>query len=195
MADQDQTASDESLHSRTITWSDPAHAASIAAGLSGLDITRGLRDGLIPGPPLTQVMGMRCVVAEAGLFSLTVEYDPSLENMVGMFHGGVAASMLDTVMGCAAHSALPAGYGFVTLDMSVTYLRPITRANTPALASARVMNQGRRTIHVSGEIRGFDKRLVAHAIANFSVVGGGASGSEVRDDDRSRAPNHRGGSV
>jgi uncharacterized protein (TIGR00369 family) len=102
---------------------------------------------------------------------MRLEYDPSLENTMGMLHGGAAATMLDTAMGCAANTLLPAGSAVVTLDLTITYLRPITARQTPILATGRVVNLGRRTIYVSGEVRGAGDKLLAHAVGNFSIVG------------------------
>jgi uncharacterized protein (TIGR00369 family) len=159
------------MHERTVTWHDPVHGAKLATGLSGLEIMRGIRDGRLPAPPMARLLGFRCVVAEPGEIGMRLDYEQSLENTMGMLHGGVAATMLDTAMGCAANTLLPVGAAVVTLDLSVTYLRPITTGQTPIMATGRVVNLGRRTVYLTGEVKGADGKLLAHAVGNFSIVG------------------------
>jgi uncharacterized protein (TIGR00369 family) len=161
----------DGLRERTISWHDPVHAAPLSKGLSGLEIMERVRDGLLPGPPMTRLIGFRCILVEAGKIGMRLDYDPSLENFMGMAHGGVAATMLDTAMGCAAHTMLPAGSGIVTLDLTITYLKPITARQEPIVATGKVLDMTRRTIFVTGEIRAGDDTLLAHSVGNFPIVG------------------------
>lgn len=156
---------------RTVSWHDPLHASSLVNGLSGLEMMRGIRDGTLPAPPMACLIGFRCVTAEPGEVAMSLDYDPSLENLMGMAHGGVAATMLDTAMGGAASTMLPTGSGVVTLDLTITYMRPTTARQTPVVATGRVINLGRRTVYVGGDVRSRDGGLVAHAVGNFSIVG------------------------
>jgi uncharacterized protein (TIGR00369 family) len=157
-------------HTRTITWHDAEAARSRLAGKTGLEVMQGIRDGTLPPPPMARVIGFRCVVAEPGEVAMQLDYDPSLENAIGMLHGGVAASMLDTAMGAAANTLLPAASGAVTLDLSITYLRPATPASAPITATGKVVNLGRTVAYVTGEVTDAKGRLVAHAVGNFSVL-------------------------
>lgn len=157
-------------HSRTITWHDAEDARAQLAGKSGLEVMQGIRDGTLPPPPMARVIGFRCIVAEAGEVAMQLDYDPSLENAIGMLHGGVAASMLDTAMGAAANTLLPAASGAVTLDLSITYLRPATPANAPITATGKVLNLGRTVAYVTGEVTDAKGRLIAHAVGNFSIL-------------------------
>ena len=84
------------------------------------------------------------------MFSETVVR--SDENLMGMAHGGVAATVLDTAMRCAASTMLPFGSGIVTLDLTITYLWPITARQRPVVATGCVINCGRRTVYVGGEV-------------------------------------------
>jgi uncharacterized protein (TIGR00369 family) len=157
-------------HTRTITWHDAEAARGRLAGKTGLEVMQGIRDGTLPPPPMARVIGFRCIVAEPGEVAMQLDYDPSLENAIGMLHGGVAASMLDTAMGAAANTLLPAASGAVTLDLSITYLRPATPASAPITATGKVVNLGRTVAYVTGEVTDAKGRLVAHAVGNFSVL-------------------------
>ena len=157
-------------HTRTITWHDAEAARSRLAGKTGLEVMQGIRDGTLPPPPMARVIGFRCIVAEPGEVAMQLDYDRSLENAIGMLHGGVAASMLDTAMGAAANTLLPAASGAVTLDLSITYLRPATPASAPITATGKVVNLGRTVAYVTGEVTDAKGRLLAHAVGNFSIL-------------------------
>ncbi len=101
---------------------------------------------------------------------MRLDHDASLENTLRMLHGGVAATMLDTAMGAAAHTMLPVGSAVVTLDLTLTYIRPIDFRNTPVTATGRVINVGRRTVYVSGEVIDRNGALTVHGVGNFSVL-------------------------
>lgn len=165
------SASTLTEHSRTITWHDAEDARAMLAGKSGLEVMRGIRDGTLPPPPMARVIGFQCVLAEPGEVAMQLAYDFSLENAIGMLHGGVAASMLDTAMGAAANTMLPTASGAVTLDLSITYLRPATPASSPVTATGRVVNLGRTVAYVTGEVTDAKGRLLAHAVGNFSILG------------------------
>jgi uncharacterized protein (TIGR00369 family) len=155
---------------RTVTWHDPAAARAQAAGWTGLEIMRGIRDGTLPPPPMARLIGFACVIAEPGEITMELQPDESLENLMAMVHGGAAATMLDTAMGAAAHTLLPADKASVTLDLKVNYLRPLTIASGPIRASGKVLNLGRSNVYVEGEVRDAAGKLAVHAVGNFSIV-------------------------
>ena len=163
---------DALTRSRTVTWQDPAAIRDRVRGQTGLEIMRGIRDGVLPPPPMARLIGFRCVVAEPGEVVMELSPEESLENTMGMIHGGTAAAMLDTAMGGAAHTLLPGDKATVTLDLTLTYLKPVTVASGPIRAIGRVLNLGGRTAYVTGEVRDGADRLMVHAVGNFSIVGG-----------------------
>jgi uncharacterized protein (TIGR00369 family) len=160
----------ETRRERTVVWQDAKSVAPLVGGLSGLEIMRGIRDGAVPPPPMARLIGFRCTVAEPGEVAMQLDHDPSLENTMGMFHGGAVATLLDTAMGCAAHTLMDVPNGIVTLDLTLTFLRPVTASNAPVTAIGRVLNKGRQTLYVTGEVRDRADKLVAHAVGNFSIV-------------------------
>jgi uncharacterized protein (TIGR00369 family) len=160
----------EARRTREVSWHDPRLVPALVSGLTGLEVMRGIRDGELPGPPMAKLVGFRCVLAEEGEIAMSLDHDPSLENSLGMIHGGATATVLDMAMGCAAHTTLPIGSTPVTLDLHVTYLRPVTQRNAPVLVTGKVVNVSRQTIYVTGEARDRDDALVAHAVANFQVL-------------------------
>jgi len=155
---------------RTVTWEDPTSVGPQTIALSGLDIMQRIRDGALPPPPMARLIGFECVVAETGEIVMEISPDGSVENGLGIAHGGMVATMLDTAMGAAANTVLPAGKVSVTLDLTITYLAAVKRGSAPIRATGKVTNVGRRTIYVVGEVRARADKLVAHAVGNFSII-------------------------
>src|SRR3981189_1392802 len=107
-------------------WQAPGPVAKAASGMSGLEAMRAIRDGILPEPPMARLIDFRMRVAEPGRIVMELEPHESLENTIGLLHGATAAALLDTAMGCAVTTMLPAGQGSVTLDLKLTYLRPLS---------------------------------------------------------------------
>ena len=95
----------------------------------------------------------------------------ALENTIGLLHGATAAALLDTAMGCAISTMLPAGQGAVTLDLKLTYLRPLSVKSGTISAEGKVIKLGRQTSYAEGLVRDGAGNLAVHATATFSMVG------------------------
>ncbi len=104
---------------RTFSWRDPAATAAEGMKLAGIDYIRAIQSGELPPPPIARLLEMDIIDAEEGraVFALTpAEW---MYNPIGMVHGGIAATILDSCMGCAVHTTLPAGVGYTTTDVQV----------------------------------------------------------------------------
>ncbi|HEY2610682.1 MAG TPA: PaaI family thioesterase [Reyranella sp.] len=79
--------------------------------MDGLTLIKGLMEGRFPAPPISEVLGFDIAEAESGRVVFT--YTPVFGhyNPLGSVHGGVAATLLDSVMGCCIHTTLKAGVG------------------------------------------------------------------------------------
>lgn len=158
--------------SRLVEWHDANDAQRLMAGLTGLQIMQGIRDKRLPAPPMARLIGFDCVLAEEGRIIMRLDTpDESLLNPAGLVHGGTAATMLDTAMGAASHTVLPLGQAAVTLDLKLTYLRPLTVRSGPVEAEARVINITPRTLYVEGWVRDGKGRLAVHATGVFMPIG------------------------
>lgn len=94
---------------RLVDWQAPGPVAEAAAGMSGLETMRAIRDGLLPEPPMARLIDFRLRVAEPGRIVMELQPHEGLENTIGLLHGATAAALLDTAMGCAISTMLPAG--------------------------------------------------------------------------------------
>src|ERR1700677_5116154 len=160
-----------SRRERRIEWQAPGPVAKAAAAMSGRAAMRAIRDGILPPPPMARLIGFRMRVAEPGRIVMELEPHEGLENTIGLLHGATAAALLDTAMGCAISTRLPAGLGAVTLDLKLTYLRPLSVRSGTISAEGKVVKLGRQTSYAEGFVRDGSGNLAVHATATFSMIG------------------------
>ena len=160
-----------SRRQRVVNWQAPGPAAKVAAGMSGIETMYAIRDGILPPPPMARLIGFRMSVVEPGRIVMELDPDESLENTIGLLHGATAAALLDTAMGCAISTMLPAGQTSVTLDLKLTYLRPLSVRSGTILAEGKVVKLGRQSSYAEGFVRDGSNNLAVHATATFSMIG------------------------
>ena len=160
-----------SRRERVVDWQAPGPVARVAAGMSGLEVMRAIRDGILPEPPMARLIDFRLRVAESGRIVMELEPHEGLENTVGLLHGATAAALLDTAMGCAISTMLPAGQGAVTLDLKLTFLRPLSVKSGTISAEGKLIKLGRQSSYAEGFVRDGAGNLAVHATATFSMIG------------------------
>jgi uncharacterized protein (TIGR00369 family) len=133
----------EPERTRTVSWEDPLIGAGAAPGMSGLDYLRAIAAGDLPPPPIALLLGMELGHIEEGRAAFELNVGEHLYNPIGSVHGGVLATLMDSALGCAVQSTLPAGTPYTTVDLSVTYLRPVTTKTTRLRCEAEVVHRGR----------------------------------------------------
>jgi len=167
---KDMSAEDDDAgRTRTVTWEDPRALAAAARGLSGLEYLRKIVAGELPRPPISALMNFGLAELEEGRAVFTVEPAEYHYNPIGVVHGGLAATLLDSAMGCAVHSTLPAGAGYTTLEIKVNYVRPLTAETGEVRAEARVIHVGGRTATAEGRVVDRAGKLYAHATTTCIV--------------------------
>jgi uncharacterized protein (TIGR00369 family) len=157
---------------RVLEWDDPVVAANAGAELTGLDYMRALELGEIPPPPMAITLNMRPVEVEHG--RAVFEGHPGEEhyNPIGVVHGGYAATLLDSAIGCAVHTTLPAGVAYTTLTLETKFVRAITRNTGPVRAEAWVAHRGRRQATAEGRLTAVETgKLLAHATGTCMILG------------------------
>ncbi|UGY13695.1 PaaI family thioesterase [Bradyrhizobium septentrionale] len=160
------------LRTRVVEWQAPGPVAKAAMPMSGIEAMRAIRDGRLPPPPMAKLIGFRMAVVEPERIVMELEPHESLENTIGLLHGATAAALLDTAMGCAISTVLPAGQTSVTLDLKLTYLRPLSSRSGTISAEGKVIKLGRQTSYTEGFVRDGRGNLAVHATATFSMLGG-----------------------
>lgn len=156
---------------RTVTWADPMIGAEAAMSLSGLDYLRAIADGDIPPPPVATLLGMEIAHVDPGRAVFALEPGEHLYNPIGSVHGGMLTTLLDSALGCAVHSTLEAGVAYTTVDLSVTFLRPVTRETGRLICEADVVHAGRKIATARAQIVDGEGRLYATATTTCVILG------------------------
>jgi uncharacterized protein (TIGR00369 family) len=158
---------------RTFSWEDPAQGAARGARLSGLEYLREIALGVAPRPPFAAMLGFSILSVEPARVVFAMEPAEWMYNPIGSVHGGIAATILDSCMGCAVHTLLPAGVGYTTSDLQVRYVRAMAIDTGQVLAEGRVLHRGRRTATAEGRLYAAgDETLLAHATTGCVILGG-----------------------
>ena len=119
--------SENDERTRTFTWDDPATGLSAAHTLSGLDYLRAMQRGELPSPPIAATLDFTIAEIDEVRVVFTVIPAQYHYNPIGAVHGGLAATLCDSAMGCAVHSTLPAGTVYTTIERKVSYIRALTK--------------------------------------------------------------------
>jgi uncharacterized protein (TIGR00369 family) len=166
-------SSPETSRSRTLVWQDPVATAAAGATMTGLEYMTAIVAGELPPPPIAVTMQLRPVELEEG--RVVFEGEPGEEhyNPIGVVHGGYAATLLDSALGCAVHTTLPAGVGYTSLGLEVKFVRPISRDTGRVLCEASVLYRGRKQATAEAKLTAADSgKLLAHGVATCMILGG-----------------------
>jgi len=163
----------DKARTRTFSWEEPKALAEAARGLSGLEFLKRVASGELPRPPISALMNFGLAELEEGRAVFTAEPAEYHYNPIGVVHGGLAATLLDSAMGCAVHSTLPAGAGYTTLEIKVNYVRALTAETGEVRCEARVIHVGGRTATAEGKVLDAAGKLYAHATTTCIVLNGG----------------------
>jgi uncharacterized protein (TIGR00369 family) len=157
---------------RSFSWEDPAATAAAGLEMSGLECMRAIIDGTLPPPPIARLLDFTIVEVADGHAVFAMEPAEWMFNPIGSVHGGIAATILDSCMGCAVHTTLAAGVGYTTADIQVRYIRAMGTETGRVLAEGRVVHRGRRTATADGRLFvESDERLIAHASTGCVILG------------------------
>lgn len=120
--------------------------------MTGLEHLEAIRDGRFPPPPIADLLGIELVEVGHGRATFAAHPGERHYNPIGVVHGGLAATLLDSAMGCAVQSTLEAGVGYTTLDLNTTFLRPIMSDTGKVLCEAAVVHAGSRVATAEGRL-------------------------------------------
>jgi uncharacterized protein (TIGR00369 family) len=152
----------QTSRTRTISWEDPTEAVYTGKTISGIAYLRALQSGELPPPPIAVLMGMWIAEVSEGRVVFAAEPTEYHYNPLGTVHGGVMATLLDSALGCAVQSMLPAGTSYTTLELKVNYLRPITTKTGTVYAEGKIIHIGGRIATAEGRLTDADGKLYAH---------------------------------
>ena len=141
----------------------------VMAAMAGIDFVRAIFDGRLPAPPIMQSIEPFDSTVEPGVVVMYSTPGFRHYNPIGSVHGGYAATLLDSAMGLAVHSALPAASGYTTLEFKISFIRGMTENTGPVRTEGRILNVGRRAATAEARITDAKGRLLAHATTTCLV--------------------------
>lgn len=139
------------------------------AGKTGRQILEAMMSGQLPHPHMAETLGFDLVEVGDGLAVFQGVPHYRFYNPMGTVHGGWYATLLDSALGCAVHSKLPAGRAYTTAELSINIVRAATHKTGPLRAIGNVIHSGKQIATADAKILDADGRLYAHATTTCFV--------------------------
>jgi uncharacterized protein (TIGR00369 family) len=155
--------------SRSVTWYDPALPAAATAELPGREVMKAIIDRRLPPPPFMSILGAELVSVEEGEALFEIVPDESTYNPLGVVAGGLLCTMLDAAAGGAVQSLLPAGVGLSSIEIKVTFLKPLRAGHGPVQIHGHALRVGSRIAFAEAHARNGEGELVGHATTSFAL--------------------------
>ena len=162
----------KNLRSLSVSWSDPQALAAAARSMPGIEFLRAIRDGRLPGPPIAQLLGFSLAEVEPGYAVFECVPGERHYNPIGVVHGGLAMTLLDSCMGCAVQTHMPAGTAYTTLEAKTNLVRAITAQTGKLRAIGKTVHVGKRMATAEGRLEDAAGKLYAHSSTTCIVLSG-----------------------
>ena len=140
--------------------------------MAGIDFLRAMMDGSLPLPSFQATLDYVLVEVAEGRVVFEGRPGEYLANPLGGVHGGYYAGMLDSAMGCAIHSQLPAGYAYTTLEFKLNMVRALPMDRCAIRAIGEVIHPGRKIATSEARLVDANDRLYAHATCTCLIFSG-----------------------
>ena len=154
---------------RTYTWADPSQTVQAGQTMAGIDFLRAMRDGTLAQCSFQQTTDYELVEVEDGRVVFEGRPGEYLLNPLGAVHGGYFAGMLDSALGCAIHSRLPAGFSYTTLEFKLNMVRPLPTDGRVIRAIGEVVHPGRKIATSEARLEDTDDKLYAHGTCSCMI--------------------------
>jgi uncharacterized protein (TIGR00369 family) len=141
----------------------------IMLSYDGIDFLNAMIAGDIPLPPICQRLGFYLIEAGDGRAVFEGLPDEGHYNPIGSVHGGFAATILDSALGCAIYSTLKKGEAWTTLELKINFVRPLKKNTGPVRGEGRLIHRGRTIATSEGDLKDGDGKLYAHATTTYMI--------------------------
>ncbi len=140
------------------------------ASLSGLQAMQAMLAGEFPYPHIAETLDFVMSAVQHGRAEFMGIPQLKHLNPMGTVHGGWYATLLDSALGCAVQTSLPAGLGYTTAELSVNLVRGANARNgVPLRVTGQVIHSGRQLATAEARITGPDGKLYAHGTTTCLV--------------------------
>jgi len=136
--------------------------------MSGLEVLTAISDGRIDHPSMAHTLGFRLTEVEEGRAVISGTTGPDYCNPNGTIHGAWPAALLDSCMGSAVHSMLPAGTGFTIVEVKIDFVRSITVKTGDVRAEGKIVRVGKQIGQADGVL--YDKNGTVLAKGSTSCL-------------------------
>lgn len=130
--------------------------------MTGLEQLSAVVEGHLPRPSMADTLNFRLVEVSEGTAAFEGEPPANALNPMGMIHGGWAATILDSALGCAVHTSLAAGEAYSTMELKVNMVRAIMPDTGTFRCEGTILYRGRRTATADAKLFNAEGKLVAH---------------------------------
>jgi uncharacterized protein (TIGR00369 family) len=155
---------------KRVSWHDPSILATAAAAMAGRDFLQAVVEGRLPPPPIANLIGSELVSVGDGEVLFRCTPDDSTYNPIGMVHGGLLCTLLDSAAGCAVHTRLEAGVGYASIEIKVSFLRPVRTDSGTLDVVGRALRVGRQIAFAEARAHDGNGELVGHATSSIAVL-------------------------
>src|ERR1700733_13770809 len=142
--------------------------------MTGREFLQAMLDGRLPTPPIMKTLSFSLSEIGDGFSVFEGDTGPHLLNPLGIVHGGWALMLIDSAAGCAAHTLIPAGNSYTTIETKANFSRAITKDTGRVRAEGRAVSRGRRIISCEARVVDATGRLLAHGTSTLMVLAGDA---------------------
>ena len=156
--------------SKQVAWHDPHVTGEMARRMPGRAFLQGIIDGEIAPPPIGQLLGFQLISVGDGEAVFRSTPDSAVYNPIGAVHGGWICTLLDSAAGCAVHTRLPAGVGYTTVEIKVSFLEAVRVDSGAVEVTGRALRVGRQIAFAEAHARDERGHLVGHATSSLVVL-------------------------
>src|SRR5260370_42161995 len=160
----------QTSRTRVISWEDPTAAFQTGKTISGIAYLKALQSGELPPPPFAVLLDISINEVSEGCVVFVAEPSEYHYNPLGPVHGGVLATMLDSALGCAVQSMLPAGTSYTTIELKTNFLRPVTAKTGTIYAEGKIIPVGGRIATAEGRLTDAAGKLYAHGTTTCIIM-------------------------
>jgi uncharacterized protein (TIGR00369 family) len=160
----------EIVRERTFTWTNPLELATQLFNAEGIAWLLAFKARELPPPPILSALGMDIENVEEGRVAFSMHAEEWMCNPAGVVHGGMTATLLDTVLTLAIMTKLPPGSSAQTIDMNVHYVRPILPTGEKIVAEGEAVHLGSTIGTAEARVHNAAGKLVAHGTATLAII-------------------------
>ena len=140
-----------------------------AREMPGFDFLKAILNGELPSPPLLETLDFRLTSVGNGKTTFSIRPQPIHYNGLGVVHGGIITTILDSAMSCSLHSLLPLGTLYTTLELKVNFFKSVTIQTGELTAEGHIIHKGRSTAVMECTLVDEDDNKYAHGVSTCLI--------------------------